>query len=109
MDSYKEEKNFNFMKGSPSDVLDEDFLTENKVTDQVTEESVGASNVTEEEMEDEQVEEEGMEKGVLSLSVYKAYWSAVGVCLAPSVLTALFLMQGNCNISSHSVNTGIFL
>lgn len=80
------------MKGSFFDVLDEDFLIENKVIDQVIEESVGVSVVIEEEMEDEQVEEEGMEKGVFSLLVYKAYWLAVGVCLVFSVLIVLFFM-----------------
>lgn len=40
------------------------------------------------------VEEEEKETGVVKLGIYKAYWKAVGACLAPSVLIALFLMQG---------------
>ena len=40
------------------------------------------------------VEEEEKETGVVKLGVYKSYWRAVGACLAPSVLVALFLMQG---------------
>jgi ATP-binding cassette subfamily C (CFTR/MRP) protein 10 len=75
--------------------LDLDSLKEHQKENQTAEEDVDSSNVEDGEMESEQVEEEGMEKGVLHLSVYRAYWSAVGVCLAPSVLTALFLMQGD--------------
>lgn len=40
------------------------------------------------------VKEEEKEVGVVSLSVYHTYWSAVGHVLAPLVLLALFLMQG---------------
>ena len=35
-----------------------------------------------------------MDSGVVKLEVYKVYWHAVGKCLAPTVLLALFLMQG---------------
>jgi len=42
------------------------------------------------------VEEEEKATGVVQLGVYQAYWKAVGVCMAPSVLVALFLMQGQC-------------
>lgn len=75
--------------------MDHDFIIKNELTDQALEDDVDVNNVESGEVEDEQVEEEGMEKGVVSLSVYRAYWSAVGVCLAPSILVALFLMQGN--------------
>lgn len=40
------------------------------------------------------VQEEEQEQGVVRLLVYKSYWFAVGTCLAPLVLIALFLMQG---------------
>lgn len=40
------------------------------------------------------VEEEEKETGVVKFGVYRAYWKSVGACLAPSVLVALFLMQG---------------
>ena len=35
--------------------------------------------------------------GLVKLTVYSVYWNAVGRCLAPMVLTALFLMQGICS------------
>ena len=40
------------------------------------------------------VKEEEKAVGVVSISVYWAYWSAVGLVLAPLILLALFLMQG---------------
>ena len=40
------------------------------------------------------VEEEEKETGVVKLGIYQSYWKAVGTCLAPSVLLALFFMQG---------------
>lgn len=40
------------------------------------------------------VEEEEKETGVVKFGVYRVYWKSVGACLAPSVLVALFLMQG---------------
>ncbi|KAK3092515.1 hypothetical protein FSP39_003868 [Pinctada imbricata] len=45
------------------------------------------------------VEDEEKETGVVRLSVYKAYWRAVGQCLSPMVLSALFLMQASRNIN----------
>eukprot|EP00117_Sycon_ciliatum_P032486 scpid8147/ scgid4352/ Multidrug resistance-associated protein 7; ATP-binding cassette sub-family C member 10 len=45
------------------------------------------------------VEEERREKGVVSTSVYKSYWKAVGNVLAPAVLLSLFLMQASLNLS----------
>ncbi|WAR19116.1 MRP7-like protein [Mya arenaria] len=45
------------------------------------------------------VEEEGKETGVVKLGVYQTYWRAVGACLAPTVLMALFLMQASRNIN----------
>ncbi len=40
------------------------------------------------------VKEEKKEVGVVSPSVYHAYWSSVGYILAPSIFLALLLMQG---------------
>ena len=40
------------------------------------------------------VKEEEKATGVVKLEIHKSYWRAVGACLAPSVLVALFLMQG---------------
>ena len=40
------------------------------------------------------VKEEEKAVGVVSFSVYFAYWCAVGYLLAPLILLALFLMQG---------------
>lgn len=40
------------------------------------------------------VTEEEKEVGVVSISVYKAYYVAVGYIMAPAILLALFLMQG---------------
>ncbi len=48
------------------------------------------------EVEHVLVREEEKEVGVVALSVYRSYWLAVGSCLAPLILTALFLMQGGC-------------
>ena len=40
------------------------------------------------------VKEEEKEVGVVAFSVFLAYWSAVGLFLAPTILFALLLMQG---------------
>ena len=47
------------------------------------------------------MEEEEKAEGVVKLSVYRAYWRAVGVCLAPTVLLSLFLMQGKPHTHTH--------
>ena len=43
------------------------------------------------------VEEEEKDTGVVKLHVYKAYWHAVGSCLALMVLLSLWFMQGIYN------------
>uniref|UniRef100_A0A8C5X3B7 ATP-binding cassette sub-family C member 10 n=1 Tax=Malurus cyaneus samueli TaxID=2593467 RepID=A0A8C5X3B7_9PASS len=43
--------------------------------------------------------EEEKKEGAVALQVYKAYWLAMGSCLAISVLFSLFLMQASRNIS----------
>ena len=40
------------------------------------------------------VEEEEQDTGVVKGHVYSTYWRAVGLCLAPTVLLSLLLMQG---------------
>ena len=40
------------------------------------------------------VKEEEKDVGVVAFSVYRSYWYAVGVFLAPLILLSLFLMQG---------------
>ncbi|VDI80258.1 ATP-binding cassette, subfamily C (CFTR/MRP), member 10 [Mytilus galloprovincialis] len=81
--------------GTPSEVLgtielqDEEETTETEIQD-----------VEQTEMEDSGlVQEEEQEQGVVRLLVYKSYWFAVGTCLAPLVLIALFLMQASRNIN----------
>ena len=44
------------------------------------------------------VKEEEKDTGVVKLHVYTSYWRAVGGFLATSVLVALFLMQGKCQV-----------
>lgn len=41
------------------------------------------------------MEKEEKATGVVRLSVYSAYWKAVGTFLSAFVLLSLFLMQGN--------------
>nr|XP_015218554.1 PREDICTED: multidrug resistance-associated protein 7 [Lepisosteus oculatus]XP_015218555.1 PREDICTED: multidrug resistance-associated protein 7 [Lepisosteus oculatus]XP_015218556.1 PREDICTED: multidrug resistance-associated protein 7 [Lepisosteus oculatus]XP_015218557.1 PREDICTED: multidrug resistance-associated protein 7 [Lepisosteus oculatus]XP_015218558.1 PREDICTED: multidrug resistance-associated protein 7 [Lepisosteus oculatus]XP_015218559.1 PREDICTED: multidrug resistance-associated pr len=43
--------------------------------------------------------EEQKQSGVVSLRVYRAYWLAVGSCLALSILLSLLLMQASKNVS----------
>ena len=56
------------------------------------------------------VELEEQETGSVKLDVYRAYWIAVGRCLAPSVLVALFLMQGQWvwTWHDHEISWGAF-
>ncbi|NXD28363.1 MRP7 protein, partial [Spelaeornis formosus] len=43
--------------------------------------------------------QEEKKEGAVAFQVYKAYWMAVGSCLAISILFSLFLMQASRNIS----------
>uniref|UniRef100_A0A8B9GI39 Multidrug resistance-associated protein 7 n=1 Tax=Amazona collaria TaxID=241587 RepID=A0A8B9GI39_9PSIT len=43
--------------------------------------------------------EEEKKEGAVAFQVYKAYWLAVGSCLALSILFSLFLMQASRNVS----------
>ncbi|NXX28875.1 MRP7 protein, partial [Nicator chloris] len=43
--------------------------------------------------------EEEKKEGAVAFQVYKAYWIAMGSCLAMSILLSLFLMQASRNVS----------
>ncbi|ESO85415.1 hypothetical protein LOTGIDRAFT_183817 [Lottia gigantea] len=79
--------------GRPSEVLPtiKDIIKEDRETE------VGRNE--EEGEERGLMSEEEKEKGVVKLHVYKSYWTAVGNCLAPCILIALFLMQASRNIN----------
>lgn len=82
-------------QGLPSEVLDS--MDIENINAAVTTETKTSSPDPDQPLRSESgclVEEEERETGVVKLDVYKVYWKAVGVCLAPSVLMALFLMQG---------------
>ncbi|EDV28182.1 uncharacterized protein TRIADDRAFT_21627 [Trichoplax adhaerens] len=49
--------------------------------------------------DDTLITQEEQYEGVVALSVYKAYWSAVGICLSIIIFTSLLLMQGSRNVS----------
>ena len=54
--------------------------------------------ISNEEMDgtkDNLVQEEDRKTGVIKGDVYKTYWFAIGSCLTPLVLIALFFMQGS--------------
>ncbi|XP_052106560.1 ATP-binding cassette sub-family C member 10-like isoform X1 [Mytilus californianus] len=81
--------------GTPSEVLGTVELQDEEESTKT-----GNQDVEETEVEDSGlVQEEEQEQGVVRLLVYKSYWFAVGTCLAPLVLIALFLMQASRNIN----------
>ena len=45
--------------------------------------------------------EEEKKEGAVAFQVYKAYWLAVGSCLALSILFSLLLMQGEAVAQQH--------
>jgi len=45
--------------------------------------------------------EEEKKEGALDFQVYKAYWLAMGSCLALSILFSLLLMQGEATNQEH--------
>lgn len=45
--------------------------------------------------------EEEKKEGAVAFQVYKAYWLAVGSCLALSILFSLLLMQGEAMSQEH--------
>ena len=113
----------NCTSGSPSDVLnhsvamehlkydaDEETMDKTKPQqkDEMDEivrekEEDGKENKIIKRSDGKLVKEEEQEEGVVKFHVYKAYWKAVGNILAPSVLIALFLMQGR-NAQLYNVN-----
>ncbi|KAJ6651178.1 hypothetical protein lerEdw1_000730, partial [Lerista edwardsae] len=70
---------------------------------------VPSENSEEEDIEPEEEEpnqansllkqEEDKKEGAVAFQVYKAYWMAVGSCLALSILLSLLLMQASRNVS----------
>ncbi|XP_060564564.1 ATP-binding cassette sub-family C member 10-like isoform X2 [Ruditapes philippinarum] len=99
--------------GLPSEILNSEELASLRTA----EEQVTESHDLESPMATEDgslVEEEEKETGVVKLGIYQSYWRAVGTCLAPSVLLALFFMQASRNINdwwlsywvSHSQKPG---
>ncbi|XP_005104371.1 multidrug resistance-associated protein 7 isoform X2 [Aplysia californica] len=89
--------------GVPSDVLPHVQMLESnrpgqRHKDKEDEEEKAAAK-REEAKEENLVKEEGREKGVVKAAVYKSYWLAVGTCLSPSVLLALFFMQASRNLT----------
>ena len=89
--------------GLPSEVLTTNV--ELRVPDDSEQESVSEEDMSSPGAitESSLVEEEEKETGVVKLEVYKSYWRAVGGCLAPSVLIALFLMQGKTMLTNLSI------
>ncbi len=106
--------------GKPSDVLTYSVTLEHLKYDEVEDKDAISNNTSKQKLNEDEdtsigtlnrklvtdkraqqgklVEEEVKDVGVVKLHVYKAYWRAVGNVLAPSVLIALFLMQGKVTI-----------
>lgn len=76
--------------GTPSEVLGTVELQDEEETTETENQEVEETEIEDSGL----VQEEEQEQGVVRLLVYKSYWFAVGTCLAPLVLIALFLMQG---------------
>ncbi|XP_041353425.1 ATP-binding cassette sub-family C member 10-like [Gigantopelta aegis] len=87
--------------GPPEDILSSVILNSESTVHRgsvadVDEESVCVDGI---DSSDNLVEEERKEKGVVNLHVYKSYWKAIGMCLSPLILLALFFMQASRNIN----------
>lgn len=76
--------------GSPSEVLGTVQLDD----DHYTLQSKNHEDMCDDIEDPGLVKVEEQEQGIVRLHVYKSYWFAVGVCLAPMILISLFLMQG---------------
>ncbi|KAM6355278.1 ATP-binding cassette sub-family C member 10 [Podargus strigoides] len=98
--------------GTPADILplveafpkfkDMDKKQKDKATDeQGQEEAVETEAEAEESTQTNHLihKEEEKKEGAVAFQVYKAYWLAVGSCLALSILFSLLLMQASKNIS----------
>ncbi|NWU26130.1 MRP7 protein, partial [Dyaphorophyia castanea] len=95
--------------GTPADILPfVEAFPKFKVTDKGNKDKAsneqGQEEATETEVEESTQnslihKEEEKKEGAVAFQVYKAYWLAMGSCLAISVLFSLFLMQASRNIS----------
>ncbi|NXC45297.1 MRP7 protein, partial [Penelope pileata] len=95
--------------GPPADILplvesfpkfkDVDKRQNDKAPDEQGQEEA-VETKAEESFQDKHLhKEEEKKEGALAFQVYKAYWLAVGSCLALSILLSLLLMQASRNIS----------
>ncbi|NXB65935.1 MRP7 protein, partial [Struthidea cinerea] len=96
--------------GTPADILPlVEAFPKFKVTDKGNKDKAPNEQGQEEAIETEAEEstqnnnlihkEEEKKEGAVAFQVYKAYWLAMGSCLAISILFSLFLMQASRNIS----------
>ncbi|NXO08693.1 MRP7 protein, partial [Oriolus oriolus] len=96
--------------GTPADILPlVEAFPKFKVTDKRSKDKAPNEQGQEEAIETEAEEstqnnnlihkEEEKKEGAVAFEVYKAYWLAMGSCLAISILFSLFLMQASRNIS----------
>ncbi|NXO03084.1 MRP7 protein, partial [Rhinopomastus cyanomelas] len=67
--------------------------------EQDQEEAVETKTEAEESTQTRLIHEEEKKEGAVAFQVYRAYWLAVGSCLALSILFSLLLMQASRNIS----------
>ncbi|NXB32529.1 MRP7 protein, partial [Eulacestoma nigropectus] len=96
--------------GTPADILPlVEAFPKFRVTDKRNKDKAPNEQGQEEAIETEAEEstqnnnlihkEEEKKEGAVAFQVYKAYWLAMGSCLAISILFSLFLMQASRNIS----------
>ena len=87
------QKRTRFVAGSPDAVLESHILQEYGTSSQDATDDEAEAEVVDSDVA-RLTQEEEKEAGVVRMHVYKSYWRAVGSCLAPIVLLALALMQG---------------
>ncbi|NXR01079.1 MRP7 protein, partial [Sagittarius serpentarius] len=96
--------------GTPADILplveafpkfkDMDQRRKDKAPDEQGQEEAVETKAEESTQNDHLIhKEEEKKEGAVAFQVYKAYWLAVGSCLALSILFSLLLMQASRNIS----------
>ncbi|RUS92073.1 hypothetical protein EGW08_000097 [Elysia chlorotica] len=87
--------------GPPEEIISSVHFMESKHQETRQGDAKDVSNNSEDMggTEDNLVQEEDRKTGVIKGDVYKTYWFAVGSCLAPFVLVALFFMQASRNLS----------
>jgi len=105
-------RTFDINTGHPSEIL----VNIQAVKGKEEENSEDASDRQELSDDDEEkdgklVGEEEKETGVVKMSVYKAYWKAVGNLIAPIVLCSLLLMQGtyHCFYTKYIIITIVMI